>query len=136
MRDIFVGRLMSTPVTTVTPETAAREAARRMLEESVGSLVVTDCGDPVGILTTTDFVDVVASGDTAKTTVEDHMCTDVVTTSVNEPVPAVAETMMDESIHHLPVADDTAGVVGMITTTDLTAYLSGIAVGDDRRAIA
>jgi CBS domain-containing protein len=126
VQDIFVGRLMSTPVTTVTAETSAQRAATRMVEENVGSLVVLEDGEPAGILTTTDFVDIVACDDDTGTTVRDHMSTDLVTTSVNEPVASAAETMIDEDLHHLPVVDDRAGVVGMVTTTDLTAYLSGI----------
>jgi CBS domain-containing protein len=33
--------------------------------------------------------------------------------------------MIDNRFHHVPVVDDEEGVVGIITTTDLTAYVSG-----------
>jgi CBS domain-containing protein len=127
MEDIFVGRLMSTPVETVTPETTLDEAAAQLLEHNIGSVVVVDeDGHLEGILTATDFVrlaanDAVASG----VQVSEYMSTDVVTTTANHPITNVADTMIDNRFHHVPVVDDEEGVVGIITTTDLTAYVSG-----------
>ena len=124
MTDIFVGRLMSSPVETVRPETAVRTAARTLLDEAIGSLVVDD-NDLVGILTTTDFVRITAD-DATDATVADYMSTDVTTATATDPIDDVAGTMIDGGFHHVPVVDEEAGVVGMLTTTDLTAYLSAI----------
>jgi len=52
------------------------------------------------------------------------MATDVVTVTANDAITEVAETMVDRGFHHLPVVDEESGVIGMLTTTDLTAYLS------------
>jgi len=125
MTDIFVGRLMSSPVETVRPETAVRTAARTLLDEAIGSLVVVDDNDLVGILTTTDFVRITAD-DATDATVADYMSTDVTTATATDPIDDVAGTMIDGGFHHVPVVDEEAGVVGMLTTTDLTAYLSAI----------
>jgi len=128
MDDIFVGRLMSAPVTTVSADAAASDVADRMLEEGISSVVVTDDdGQMVGILTSTDFVRIAAEGETTSVSVAEHMTTDVVTTTANDTLESVADLLIEHGIHHAPVVDDTEGVVGMITTTDLTAYLSGIA---------
>lgn len=125
MEDIFVGRLMSSPVESVSPETPIEQAARTMLDRDIGSLVVVDDTGLVGILTTTDYVHVAAdSTQTATATVADYMSTDIVTATANDSISEVAETMVDNGFHHLPVVDDEAGVIGMLTTTDLTAYLS------------
>jgi CBS domain-containing protein len=127
MEDIFVGRLMSAPVETVTPETTLEAAAAQLLEHNIGSVVVVDeDGRLEGILTATDFVrlagnDAVAS----EVRVREYMSTDVVTTTANHPITSVADTMIDNRFHHVPVVDDEEGVVGIITTTDLTAYVSG-----------
>ncbi|MEA1932007.1 CBS domain-containing protein [Halohasta litorea] len=127
MDDIFVGRLMSSPVESVSPETPIEQAARTMLDLDIGSLVVVEDATLVGILTTTDYVQVAAdSTDTAAATVSDYMTTDVVTATANDSIVDVAETMVDNGFHHLPVVDDEAGVIGMLTTTDLTAYLSTV----------
>ena len=127
MADIFVGRLMSSPVETVRPVTSVREAATTLLDEEIGSLVVVDDDNELlGILTTTDFVRITADGTATEATVSDYMSPDVTTATANDPISDVAGTMIDNGIHHVPVVDDEAGVVGMLTTTDLTAYLSAI----------
>ncbi|WP_253736405.1 CBS domain-containing protein [Halohasta salina] len=129
MADIFVGRLMTSPVETVRRETPVREAATRLLDEDIGSLVVVDDDNAVvGILTTTDFVRITADDTAAEATVGDYMSTDVTTATANDSINDVAGTMIDNGIHHIPVVDDEAGVVGMLTTTDLTSYLATVEV--------
>jgi CBS domain-containing protein len=126
MEDIFVGRLMTPDVVTVDPETHIERAAEILLEERIGSLVVVDEeNQPVGILTNTDFVRVVADGDPGDdTTVRGHMSREVVTVGVQDDIQTAADCLITYDVHHLPVVDDTEGVVGILSTTDLTAYLS------------
>jgi CBS domain-containing protein len=128
MDDIFVARLMNSDLQTVGPDTLVEEAARQMQEQGVGSLVVVDDeGLLLGILTTTDFVDIVArSKPKAQTTVERYMTTDVVTTDAQTTIQEAADVMLEHGFHHLPVVDDEDGVIGMISTTDLAAYLSTV----------
>ena len=127
MDDIFVGQLMSAPVETVRPHTTLEEAAAQLLEHNISSAVVVDGdGRPEGILTATDFVRL-ASDDAraSEETVAAYMSTGVVTANAGDPITEVADTMIDNRFHHVPVVDETEGVVGIITTTDLTAYVSG-----------
>ena len=128
MDDVFVGRIMSSPVTTVAADANAKAVAKRMLDENISSVVVVDAdGALLGILTSTDFVEIAAEGgDTAGLDVSEFMTTGLVTVTANDPVEAAASVMLDHSVHHLPVVDETEGVVGMLTTTDMTAYVSGI----------
>lgn len=124
--DIFVGRLMSSPVQTVSRTTPIQEAAELMLSKGIGSVVVVDeVGHLDGILTATDFVTLAADGQPAEATeVHEYMTTDVVTTTANDTITDVADIMLERGFHHVPVVDETEGVVGIITTTDFTAYLS------------
>ncbi|WP_123533760.1 CBS domain-containing protein [Halosimplex salinum] len=126
MEDIFVARLMTSGVQSVGPDTLVEDAAELMRSHGIGSLVVTDDDNRlVGILTTTDFVDIVAkSKPKADTTVERYMTTDVVTTTAQASIVEVADTMMEHGFHHVPVVDDEEGVIGMISTTDLASYIS------------
>jgi CBS domain-containing protein len=128
MDDIFVGRVMSSDVTTVTPDTLVEDAAQVLLEEKIGSLVVVDEHNALaGILTSTDFVDIVAkSQPKAETTVERYMTTDVITASAQDSIRDAADAMLENGVHHLPVVDDTEGVIGMVSTTDLAAYVSRV----------
>ncbi len=126
MTDIFVGRLMSSPVETVSPESSAQDAARTMVERGIGSMIVTDeSRHAVGILTATDLVRLGADGVSASDVpVSEYMSTELVTTTANAPIEEAADMMIEEGFHHLPVVDETEGVIGIVTTTDLTAYLS------------
>lgn len=128
MDDMFVGRVMSTDLRTVGPDTLVEDAADLMLDEGIGSVLVVDESNAVeGILTTTDFVRIVAqSQPKAQTTVTRYMSTDVITTTAGTPIREVADVMLDAGIHHVPVVDDEEGVIGIVTTTDLAAYLSHV----------
>jgi len=128
MDDIFVARVMSTDLQTVGPDTLVEDAAQLMLDEGVGSVLVVDGSNRLeGILTTTDFVSIVArSQPKAETTVTRYMSTDLVTTTAGTPIRVVADRMIEAGIHHMPVVDESEGVVGMVTTTDLAEYVSHV----------
>ena len=123
--DVFVARLMTSELHTVTPDTLVEDAAAVLLDNDISSaLVVDDDGGLVGILTTTDFVDIVAkSQPKAETTVERYMTRDPTTAGAQDSVSAVAATMVKHGFHHVPVVDgDTP--IGIITTSDFAAYVS------------
>lgn len=124
MEDIFVGRLMSSPVETIAPTASMQAAARRMADAGIGSLLITgDDETLLGILTATDFVRHTASGD-EEAVVEEWMSTDLTTTDAQTNIRDVADLMIEHGFHHVPVVDTDDRVVGIVTTTDLTAYLS------------
>ncbi len=126
MEDIFVARVMSTDVYTVSPDALVEDAAGELLEHDIGSVLVVDADNHLaGILTSTDFVRIVKERQPKDDTpVSRYMTTDVITAEAQDSIADVAETMLEEGFHHVPVVDDDAGLIGIITTTDLTAYLS------------
>ncbi|WP_247002500.1 CBS domain-containing protein [Halosolutus gelatinilyticus] len=128
MDDIFVARVMSTSLHTVTPDTLVEDAGQVMLENDIGSVIVVDEDNQLeGILTTTDFVNIVAeSHPKAQTTVSRYMTTDVITVSAQDSIVDAADAMIEHRFHHLPVVDEDEGVIGIVTTTDLAAYLSSV----------
>jgi len=128
MEDIFVGRLMSPDVVTVTAETNVETAAEILLEEQIGSVVVVDANGKLrGILTSTDFVQIVAEKQPKdETPVREYMTEDVITVSVQDSIQYAADRIITYGIHHLPVVDDDDTVIGMLSTTDLTAYISDV----------
>lgn len=124
MDDVFVGRLMSSPVETIEPTASMRTAAEQMADAEIGSLLITaDDGTLVGILTATDFIRHTAAGD-EEAIVEDWMSTELTTTTAQTNIRDAADLMIDHGFHHIPVVDADEHVVGIVTTTDLTAYLS------------
>jgi CBS domain-containing protein len=126
MDDVFVGSLMSSPVATVEVGESLRTAGQTMLDHDIGSVIVTsDTNQLEGILTRTDFVRIIAEEDPdPDATVDAFMSTDVTTTTVNDSIQDVADTMVERGIHHVPVVDG-RDVIGIITTADLALHLSG-----------
>ncbi len=128
MDDIFVGQLMSTDLHTIGPEALVEDAAGVMLDNEIGSVIVTDEENQLqGILTTTDFVGIVAkSQPKAETSVSEYMSTNIVTATAQDAIRDVADAMVEHGFHHVPVVSDSDGVIGMITSSDLAAYLSHV----------
>ncbi|MGX5913361.1 DUF294 nucleotidyltransferase-like domain-containing protein [Aliidiomarina sp. Khilg15.8] len=107
------------PIATESSSTI-QQAAARMAEHKVSSLLVVDDGQLRGILTDRDIRNrVVAKG----------LAYDVAVSAVMTQLPQVVYTrqslfdaltfMNQGNVHHLPVLDDNDVPVGMITTTDL-----------------
>ena len=125
MDDVPVERLMSTELTTIERGAAAADAAKKMRETDVGSILVLDSdGTLAGLIPATDFVALVRDNDPKdRTPVEAFMTTDVVTVGRDDTVAELAEPTA-HGYTHLPVTDDDGRPIGMVSTTDLTAHLS------------
>jgi CBS domain-containing protein len=125
MNDVPVARLMSNDLTTVERGAAAADAATKMRESGVGSLLVVESdGTLAGLITATDFVALVRDNDPKdRTPVEAFMTTDVVTVGREDTVAELAEPTA-HGYTHLPVVDADGRPVGMVSATDLTEYLS------------
>ena len=128
MDDIFVARIMSTDVYTVSPDTLVEDAATAMLDREIGSVVVVDEENQLsGILTSTDFVRIVAERKPKdRTAVSRYMTEDVVAACAQDTIGDVAGAMTDNGFHHVPIVDDSEGVIGMVSSSDLAAYLSRV----------
>lgn len=126
IQDIAVERLMSEDLFTVTPETTIEEAGTLLLDHDIGSLVVVDSDDQLaGIVTSTDFLDLVTGdGSGADHTVEEYMTTSVVTVGSDASMRSAAAKMIADDIQHLPVEGPDGAVAGILSTTDLTAHLA------------
>ena len=126
--DVFVAQVMSESLYTVSPDTLVEDAATGMMERGIGSvIVVDDDGTLRGILTNTDFVQIVAERQPKdQTPVSEYMSTELVTADPGDSLAGVAATMLEHRFHHMPVTDGESGVVGVVSTTDLTAYVSNI----------
>jgi CBS domain-containing protein len=128
MDDIFVGQLMTADVETIEPHASVQDAAETLVEKNIGSLVVVDEDDRLeGILTSTDYVLMVADGKPSEeTVVGDYMTDAVVSVLAEDEIQDAADRIVTFDIHHLPVVDEDEKVIGMVSTTDLAEYLSEI----------
>ena len=119
-----VEQLMTTDLVTVTPDEGVETAAGTILQKEAGSLVALEDGRLAGILTCTDLTELISDGAVpADATVDDYMTEDVTTVAPEESIQDAAVKMITRQIQHLPVVDEEE-VVGMLSTTDLTAHLT------------
>jgi len=125
-RETPVDGLMTTEIETVSPNTKISTAAETLLEQEAGSLVALDNKKRVsGILTCTDLAEVVAENTSStESSVDDYMTADVVTISPQASIQDAAVKMIKEDIQHLPVTNEAGEMIGMLSTTDITDYLT------------
>jgi len=122
-RPITVKEIMQAPVETVEPDRSVREAAAKLAANEIGSLVVCEASEPVGILTDTDITAMVSGGtDPETTTVDEEMSSPLITVELDASIQAAAERMREHAVTWLPVVDD-GEIVGIVTTTDLSNYV-------------
>jgi len=95
-------------------------AAKLMEEKGIGSVLITEKGKAVGIITERDIIiKCVAKGmDPNKVLVEAVMSTPLVSVDQNCLIDDAAKLMVSKMIRRLPIIDNEE-IVGMLTSTDL-----------------
>lgn len=120
-----VGQLMTERLETISPSDTAQEAAKKMRDKKVSSLVVTDVEDkPIGIVTERDLVRQVCTKAINSNDVIVHriMSSPLATIDANSSVEVAADIMIQNKVRHLLVVDENK-VLGIITPSDFTGYL-------------
>ena len=115
-----VSEVMTTGVETVRPDQQARDAARFMLQADTGSIPVTEGDRLIGIITDRDIaVRGVALGYGPDTPVSELMTSGVVSAHADDPIEEAARKMGEAQVRRLPVIDDDARLVGVVSLGDL-----------------
>ena len=105
---------------TVTPETSLADAVDTMAEHDIGSLVVMEYGDLVGMLTFREIINTISQnggtvgGSTIRKVMDDHPLTCTPETDVNE----VRRMMLERHARYLPVMDNRT-LMGVISFYDV-----------------
>ena len=112
-------------VVTTEPEMTLRDVAKMMEDENVGSVVVVEGGEPVGILTDRDVtVRAVARGlDADETTAREVMTDDLVVVNANDSIDELIETFDAADVRRMPVVDGNE-IAGIVTLDDIAVLLS------------
>ncbi len=114
-----VADVMSQPVITATTSDTVADAAARMRDHAVGSVVVVDGDRPTGILTERDLIRFAASGaDTSGTKVSEWMTSDPDTLGPDVEVAAAWRSLAEHDYRHIPVVDGDE-LVGIVSMRDL-----------------
>lgn len=118
---VRVEEFMSKGVITIDAAEMAVGAAELMTEKGIGSLVVTRDGEPVGIVTESDFIRKVTSKklDASVLRVHEIMSKPLITVSADTNVKEAARLMREKRIRRLPVVRR-GRLVGIVTSSDFT----------------
>jgi CBS domain-containing protein len=108
------------------------DAIKIMAERSIGSLLVMDGDELMGIVTERDYArKVIVKGRSSKSTqVGEIMTADVCTASIDQTVNDCMTIMTERRIRHLPVVEN-GKVVGLISIGDLVQAI----IADQQQAI-
>jgi CBS domain-containing protein len=119
---VRAGDLVGRPLVTCDPDQTVTEAARRMRDQQVSSLVVQ--ARPPGLVTASDLRDrVLAAGRSGDTPVEAVMSAPLRTMPASATLGELLLCMVDHGIHHLPLTSE-GRLVGLVTDTDLLRHES------------
>lgn len=124
---IQVREVMTRPVITARADDDVLTAAKRMVSANVGSLIVVQSDEPIGILTERDLVKKVVSKaeDPRVIKVGEVMNSPLITINPEASIRDAALQMLKSGVKRLPVIAE-GKLVGIITDTDL---VSGSSVG-------
>lgn len=123
-------------VVSADPDATVREIAETMFERSVGSVVIVENDEPVGIVTDRDLtIELLAGGgdvnlfeterDPAKITAADVMTADPLVVNADDELPRVLHHMDEAHARRIPVVNDDGALVGILALDDVVVHLAG-----------
>ena len=116
---------MSKHLITINADSSAFEAAKKMSEKMVSSIIITDNDKTVGILTERDLIKQVCATDlqASKTPLTSIMSAPLITIDKNSTVEDAADIMIKNKVRHLGVSDSSsnrnAQIIGIVSSRDL-----------------
>ena len=114
---------MSRPVVVVDPDSSVKYALTLMRRRKIHSVIVamSEKNSQYGIVTSTDIRDkIVAAGrNPAELSVREIMSGPLITGNPDWTLMQCSQVMQEKHIHHLPIADESGTLIGIISATDI-----------------
>lgn len=125
--EMLVKEIMSKDIFGIDITTSVLEAARKIAETYSGSLIVTEDGDSIGIITEHDIITktVVRNVLPSEMTAGEIMSSPIIATKPSKSIIEAAEMMVKSNIRRLAVMEDDR-IVGMITDRDILVIAPGL----------
>jgi CBS domain-containing protein len=119
-----IGRLLGDVVAIVRPSATLREAARQLIREQLGLLVIVDANGVQGVLSERDVLRAVADdADLDAERAIDYGTDDVISVDEDTTIVDAATTMASAEVRHLGVMRR-GEIVGVVSARDLVALLA------------
>ena len=119
-----VGDLMTRDPVLLEPTATVKDAARMMRDRDIGTVLVTDKGQLVGVLTDRDIVvrGLAEKDDAPRTPIMDIASTEVMALAPGDSVDKAVKLMRSHALRRFPVVDS-GKPVGVLTIGDLVMEL-------------
>ena len=131
---------MNDLVVFIDPDSPVLDALHMMRRRYINSLITrkTSSSPEYGIITSIDICDkiVAQNRDPAKVKVSEVMSTPLITVAPELKVIECARLMKENRIHHLPVADASGEIIGMISANDFLVIAEAESRGLAERSLS
>lgn len=125
--DLPISQCMGKGVIVLASKKSVVDAAKIMEKNRIGSVVVTEKGRAVGIVTERDIVrKIVARKKSYKTLLKNVMSSPLRTISKNSSVREAILAMKKYGIKRFPILDEKKRLIGIVTETDIARSFPGI----------
>jgi CBS domain-containing protein len=139
--NMIISDIMRKKLETIEESSSVQEAAKKMKDKNVSSLVVIDGnGRPQGLVTERDLVRKVCISDVHTSTItnKEIMSSPLITIDSKSSPSIAADMMLQNNVRHLLVVDDKYDVkqpIGIVTPLDFTKYEEFSNNENDKNAI-
>jgi CBS domain-containing protein len=114
---------MSSPVTTIDSDSTLDVAARLMVQHDIGSVIVVETKNPIGIVTERNITKQVIKGkDVLKKPIKQVMSKPLVTATSSMSIQDALELMLKNKVRRLPILEG-KDMRGIVTTRDLMRWV-------------
>lgn len=121
---MHIGGVMRVRLVTAGPDQTAAEAIRTMLDAGVGSVLVVDGPELVGIFTERDVLRLAGAGVSfGAVLLRDVMTPSPLSVQPDVSILDAAQMMGDRNLRHLPVVEG-GNLVGVVSIKDVLAFLA------------
>ncbi len=117
-----VGDILQRPLITIPAGRTLLEAARLMVENNMGLLVISDPKDktkPAGVISERDIIRAIGSGRKLDVSVDEVSTKQVITVRASSEVAEAAKAMNRHHIRHVVVVDEQGKLAGVVSMRDL-----------------
>ena len=121
-----IADFMTTSVISIGPDSTVQETAKFMHEKNIGSLLVKENDEYIGIVTETDLTRKVLGGGLDPKTIKVTAvmtAQPIITLDCHQPLTEANAFMAKKKVRHLPITEN-GKIVGMISVKDLVAFFA------------
>ena len=132
LEEIPIHKIMK-PVLSVSESTSIKSCAKKMLENGIGSLAVTQEGKIIGIITKTDLIEYFAKTQSGKKIVGEYMSPYYAWAYADSPLYSIVSKMINDKISRLILRNNDETPIGILSFSDL--FRLSLTIGNQNEVV-